>query len=150
VICVLQTELDAKESTLMKHVPESTLRKTTTIEIDGKSYKPLNYSELPTDVQMTKDMLEPTFMRMMGALGEGMCVFYFKVQDENGNLIDPYKSTSFKLIVSKNDLSYNLPFSSLYPDKICPTDQQALPANFKFCPYHGVALPENVAVPAGE
>jgi len=150
VICLLKSELDPEKTNYLKNVPENTLRKITTIEIDGKSYKPINYSDLPEDVQMTKDILEPTFMRMMGTMGEGICVFYFKVQNENGNLIDPYKSTSFKILVGKDELSYNLPFSCLYPDKICPTDQQALPANFKFCPYHGVALPENSAVPAGE
>jgi hypothetical protein len=149
-MCVVDAKLD-RETLRFEKTPESVLRKRVTFEINGRSLKPLYYNELTDEAKQVKSVVEPLFGKMLGEFGEGMTVLFFKSKDENGKyLVDPYAKANFSIDFGETTLTYNLPLPSLYYDKLCPADQAPFPANYTYCPFHGVELQEPKTVEAGE
>jgi hypothetical protein len=142
IVCVVEAKLN---HSTMKFDPlaEWELRKKLSIQVGEKTFNPVPVKDLPEDVLSVKDIVEPLFAQMLGELGSGMTIFYFKIQDTKGNnLINEYQKGSFSIRLNGASLTYNLPLPSLYDDKICPTDKAAFPANYSYCPFHGVELTE--------
>lgn len=117
------------------------MRKSLSVEFEGKTYKPVAEKDLSEMAGIMKTNFEPMFAAMLGTFGNGMKMYFFHINDRNGDpLLDPYKEQSFTLSVTGAKLNYRLPLASVMDDKICPNDKQALPGNYKYCPYHGTEL----------
>jgi hypothetical protein len=150
IICVVNAKMNM-ETLHFETTPESILRKKVTFEVNGRSLKPLYYNELTDEAQQIKSIVEPLFGKMLGELGDGMTVLFLKSKDENGKyLVDPYVKANFVVHFGESSLTYNLPLPALYYDKLCPTDNATFPANYTYCPFHGVELREPEATGAGK
>jgi hypothetical protein len=140
IICFVKAKMNEKTLSFVP-MQESAIRKKLVLEFNDKAYKPLYYNELPDEVQRIKDILEPTFAKMLGEFGNGLNVFFFEVKDEEGNnLIDPQQKGAFSLKFDDTFMTFNLPLPSLCEDKICTTDSVLFPGNYIYCPFHGTEL----------
>ncbi|MDH4473299.1 MAG: hypothetical protein QE487_11885 [Fluviicola sp.] len=140
IICFVKASINEK-TLAYEPMQESVIRKKLVLEFNGKTYKALYYNKLPDEVQNIKDILEPTFARMLGEFGNGLSVFFFEIKDDEGNnLIDPTQKGSFNLKLDDTFMTFNLPLPSLCEDKICTTDDVLFPGNYIYCPFHGTEL----------
>lgn len=124
---------DAKE--------ESYLRSNISVTFNGKVYKPMTEAKLSEEMKMLNDYIKPVFSRMLGDMGSGLTLFFFDVNDGNGqNLLNPYSDTDFSVKLCNVNHTLHLPLPCLYSDSKCANDGELFPANYEFCPYHGSKL----------
>jgi hypothetical protein len=111
------------------------------IDDAGRSYYPLADNELSQEATDIEEVLKPMFASLLGQMGKGMHVFYFKIQDSNGkNILDAYAKENFKVLQGGRSFTWHLPLVTLLPSKFCPIDQEKMKGNWNFCPVHGVKL----------
>lgn len=148
MFCVAKNKVvNVGGQTRFESMSEYDIRKIVTLEVGGKTFKPLYDVDLTKDALMVKEIMEPMFKSMMGNFGEGMVILIFQAQEKGKNLINPYKEGNFHLNMGGAKLQYNLPLSALYEDRICPEDNAQFPANYSYCPFHGKELHEPFDVP---
>lgn len=150
IICVVDATMDLETNRFVP-LPESALRKQVALKVGGKTIKPLYNNELSDDALQIKNIIEPVFAKMLGDLGNGMTILYFRSKDEKGNYIaDPYGTTDFTIDLGGELLTYDLPLPSLLHDKICPEDNATFPSNYTYCPFHGKELRDPQAMRTSE
>lgn len=109
----------------------------------GKKYYPLAAKDITEDAVMVEEILKPMFSKIIGQMGAGINIFYFKVKDKNGkNIIDPYAKELFTVNMGETAFTWQLPIVSLLPPKFCPVDKEKMKGNWNFCPVHGDKLTE--------
>lgn len=113
----------------------------------GNLYEP--HRTVSGDAAIIAGVLRPIMANAIGAMGEHMEVFMFPARDSAGNPIaDPTRPGSFTVVLSDipgfgpSQHEWKLPLTSLSPPKFCPSGKERLQANWKFCPWHGIALSE--------
>ncbi|AEA45915.1 hypothetical protein [Fluviicola taffensis] len=120
---------------------EKYIRSNISITQNGKTYKPISAEKLSDELNMLSGHIKPMFEQMLGALGAGICVFYFDITDNAGeNILTPFSDLDFTLGIGANKGIYHLPLSCFYKDSKCSNDGETFPANYEFCPYHGSKL----------
>jgi hypothetical protein len=116
---------------------DSLMRPNIKLNYKQKMYQPLKYSELSSEALMLEDAFKPLFGKILGPMGEGMQIYFFKVDD---NSLSAVKEGSFEILFDKSPFNWNLPLNTLLPPKYCPVDKAKLKGGWKFCPYHGNEL----------
>jgi hypothetical protein len=107
----------------------------------GRAYAPVPEGQLGGDVKNLVAILRTMFGNMLGAMGEGMQVFFFPAETAAGEKIAvASKEGSFSLKLGEQTFSWRLPLSSLLPQKTCPEDGEKMNGAWKFCPWHGKTL----------
>lgn len=62
-------------------------------------------------------------------------------------VVDPTTEGVFAVRLDGETYQWDLPLSSLLPEKVCPVDNAPMDGSWKFCPWHGKELmPERPAV----
>src|SRR5215203_1405848 len=116
---------------------DSVLRPKIKLIFKEKTYQPLAYSQLSAEASMLEDSFKPLFGKLLGAMGEGMQIYFFKVNDTT---LSAVKEGSFRIDLDTNTFNWDLPLSTLLMPKYCPVDNARLKGRWKFCPYHGNKL----------
>jgi hypothetical protein len=129
--------------------PAEKVRASTFIrDSDGIEYAKLD--KVPEDVEFLSQVLQPVFTNALGKMGENINLIFFPGKSKNGHRIDdPHGKGDFTVLL-KNDIAgdgthafdFHLPLNSLAPPKYCPKGNERVQANWKYCPWHGVALTE--------
>lgn len=131
--------------------PESDVRQNTILR-DASGHE---YSALPKvsgDAEGLASMLKPVFSNMLGPMGQNCVILFFPAANNMAEPIaDPFSRKGFSvtirsLIAGKDrTVEWKLPLTSLSPPKYCPVGKERVQANWKYCPWHGVKLEEDVA-----
>lgn len=56
----------------------------TVVDSSGKTYKPIEEKDLSGDILSLNGVLKPLFNNLLGAFGEGINLFVFKLADNEG------------------------------------------------------------------
>ncbi len=113
------------------------------IDNEGNEYKTLTNEEISVETKNLLNILKPTLANTIGQLGKNMNFYVFPYLKNNGKAItDPESKGSFTILFNKESFKWKLPLGSLVPQKTCPTDNEKLSGNWKFCPWHGTKLKE--------
>jgi hypothetical protein len=129
---------------------ESELRSNTTLhDFEGATYKPL--TEISADAKDIASVVKPVLTNILGPMGQNLQIMFFPAKTAKGAFIaDPVREGNFSLTVDEPSgqrqfvFQWRLPLTSLSPPKFCPIGKERVEANWKFCPWHGVKLPENM------
>jgi hypothetical protein len=132
----------------IKWYSESELRLNTTLrDFEGTSYKPL--TEISSDAKGISSVVKPVLTNILGQMGENLQIMFFPSKTAKGAFIaDPVREGSFSLAVVEPSgqrqflFEWRLPLTSLSPAKFCPIGKERVEANWKYCPWHGVKLPD--------
>jgi hypothetical protein len=104
-------------------------------------YLPLAEKDISPRATQMMSRIQPTLSRIFGQFGEGMQIFLFDGKNANGTLsFDEKRLNRFTLAWDQVSITWKLPFASVLPPKYCPVDNEAMKANWNYCPYHGVKL----------
>lgn len=110
-------------------------------DTQGRSYAPLNESEIDADTKNMLQMLKPVMVNMLGQMGENMHFILFQRKDKDGKPIaDATKKGSFKVIVGSKEFEYRLPLGSVLPPKYDPETGEKFPGNYNYNPFTGRKL----------
>jgi hypothetical protein len=116
-------------------------------DASGAEYKPID--KLTDDVRVPLEIMKPMFSASLGKLGENIQFLVFAGKDQSGKRIaDPRASRDFSVEIKElagepeTIVSWRLPLSAVFPPRFCPVGREKVEANWKFCPWHGVALPQ--------
>jgi len=72
---------------------------------------------------------------------ENVHVFFFPALMRNGKpVVDPTTEGVFAVRMDGETYRWDLPLSSLLPEKVCPVDDAPMDGTWKFCPGHGKEL----------
>jgi len=119
----------------------------TMLDSKGIEYKPSE--KITDDVRVPLEMFKPVFSASLGKMGENIQFLVFPGKDGSGNRIaDPRAARDFSLHVKEltgeadNVVTWRLPLSGFFPPKYCPVGKEKVEASWKFCPWHGVVLPQ--------
>jgi hypothetical protein len=134
---------------------ETDLRANTVLrDSAGINYKPI--TEVSSDAQSLLSVMKPVLANILGPMGQSLQFLMFPTKTQAGNFIaDPRRSGNFSIVISdllgpKESLfDWRLPLTSLSPPRFCPVGHERVQADWKYCPWHGVALPD-VAAPAAQ
>lgn len=137
-------EMNANNSNVFKPTKEKELYKNIyLVDQNGKTYKPLKKDELTREAADLSEAMRPLFSSMLGQFGDGLEMFFFKVQDQSGNnIIDAKQRTPFTINFFGNEFKYDLPLSAFVPKKTCPVDSEKHNGKWNYCPIHGEKLEE--------
>lgn len=134
--------------------PEADLRANTTLrDSAGINYKPI--PEVSNDAQGLLSIMKPVLANILGPMGQSLQFLMFPAKTQAGNfLADPRRSGNFSVVISdllgpkESSFDWRLPLTSLSPPRFCPVGHERVQADWKFCPWHGVALPDAAAAAA--
>jgi hypothetical protein len=111
----------------------------------GNDYRPVE--KLNPDAQMLSTLLRPMLASLLGQIGQNIEFIFFPSRNKKGEpLVDPRSAGNFSVIlkdiVGSGERAYEwrTPLTSLLPPKFCPTGNEKIQANWKFCPWHGTKL----------
>lgn len=111
------------------------------VDSAGKQYRPEDETALPANVISVASALKPVFSNVLGALGEGTNLYFFKIKNShNENILDAEKNGRFTVSLNGINSTFNLPLPSLLPPKFCPVDNARMNGNWNYCPIHGNKL----------
>ncbi len=130
---------------------ENELRSNTTLtDFEGTSYKPL--TEISPDAKGIASIVKPVLTNILGPMGQSLQIMFFPAKTAKGFLIaDPVREGSFSISIADTtgekpfNFEWKLPLTSLSPPKYCPVGNERVEANWKYCPWHGVKLPDSPA-----
>lgn len=128
--------------------PESEIRSNTSLrDSGGHAYQPL--TEISSDAQGISSIIKPVLANILGPMGQNIQVLFFPAKSADGKIIaNPTAGGSFSVRISNltsqkdSDFEWRLPLTSLSPPRFCPVGHERVQADWKFCPWHGVTLPE--------
>jgi hypothetical protein len=116
------------------------------VDAKGRTFPPLSEDKLSGDVKVLVAAIQSMFENMLGAMGQGMHLFFFTAQAPDGtSLAEAAKEGGFTVKVGNESFKWRLPLECLIPAKICPEDGERMSGAWKYCPWHGKPL-----VPADE
>jgi hypothetical protein len=129
---------------------ESDLRSGTSLrDADGQVYKPL--SDISSDAVGVTSIIKPVMANILGPAGQNLRFLFFPSKTASGKLIaDPTREGRFVISIENlpgtepMTFEWLLPLTSLTPPKFCPVGKERVEANWKYCPWHGVKLPDNI------
>jgi hypothetical protein len=135
-------------------VPETDIRDNLRLrDSEGNTYP--SVQKLSGDAEGLASVLKPVFSNILGPMGQNIVLLFFPAVNKMARPIaDPLAAGSFSLVLSKlmngkdKAFEWKLPLSSLSPPKYCPVGKERLQANWKYCPWHGVKLDDEMS-PAG-
>jgi hypothetical protein len=127
---------------------ESDLRSNTTLrDFEGATYKPL--TEVSADAKGIASVFKPVLTNILGPMGQNLQIMFFPAKTAKGAFIaDAVREGSFSLTVAEPSgerqfvFEWRLPLTSLSLPKFCPAGKERVEANWKYCPWHGVKLPD--------
>lgn len=111
----------------------------------GNEYLPL--TEVSEEARMLVLIVRPILAQAVGRMGENMELLFFPGADADGEPIShPLMIGGFDVVLRKvvgdeQVFQFRTPLSSLSPPQYCPPGGERVEANWKFCPWHGTALP---------
>jgi hypothetical protein len=128
---------------------ETELRSNTTLrDFEGTTYKPV--TEISADAKGIASVVKPVLTNILGPMGQNLQIMFFPAKTANGAFIaDPVRQGSFSLTFAEPSgqrqfvFEWRLPLTSLSPPKFCPIGKERVEANWKYCPWHGVKLPDS-------
>lgn len=109
----------------------------------GRVHAPLSDAELSADLRNLAAVLRTLFGSMLGAMGEGIEVFFFPANSADAPIAVASKEGAFSVTVGTQTFQWRLPLAALMPQKVCPEDGEKMSGAWKYCPWHGKALAEN-------
>lgn len=111
------------------------------IDRNSTPYAPLPDEKLSGDVKNLASFLKSMFGNMLGAMGEGIEIFFFPATTEAGMTIAAAtEEGEFSVEVAGEVFRWRLPIGSMIPPKVCPEDGESMNGAWKFCPWHGKPL----------
>jgi hypothetical protein len=117
------------------------------VDREGHSYRPLAEADIAPETRRVLQRLQPILANVfteIGALGENIKLYFFPLNDLAGRRIADAKAEgSFTVELGKQLFKWRTPVGALLPPKRCPVDGEAVSGAWKFCPWHGVKLPDN-------
>ncbi|HCS21775.1 MAG TPA: hypothetical protein DIW47_14660 [Bacteroidetes bacterium] len=139
LVCAANLESDGSGS--LKKTSEADLRKgLSLLDENGKKYLPLEEDDIDAGALAIAGSVKPMFSKMLGDVGKGMHLYFFKVQSGGKNLIHAGEKGNFTIVHSETEFKWELPLPILMPAKICPVDQAEMQGNWNYCPIHGNKL----------
>lgn len=139
LVCAANLESDGLNE--LKRTSEPNLRKgLSLIDQNGKKYLPLEEEDIEAGALAIAGSVKPMFSKMLGDVGKGMHLYFFKVQENGKNLIQAREKGNFTIIHSETEFKWELPLPVLMPTKTCPVDQAEMQGNWNYCPIHGNKL----------
>ena len=127
----------------VKYRTESAILSDIRIVGSGKGdLAPLSPDKVGPGMTAVLKTMKPIVSNVLGSLGTNLHFVVFPSSDATGGQIaDPSRGGSFGLRLGPNrTFTWRLPLAALTPPKVCPIDGEKLPANWKYCPYHGAEL----------
>jgi len=121
--------------------PELLRQKTVLVDADGNEYRPYPSAEVGPDARNLISMMQPMLGSLLGAMGENFNFFFFPADGVSGKPIaDPSRKGSFSVKVGDKTYEWRLPLGSVLPPQKCPVDDEPMPGNWQYCPWHGKKL----------
>jgi hypothetical protein len=130
------------------YTPEPAVRAALRV-VDGKghSYRPLAEADIAPETRNVLKRMQPILASVfteIGALGENIKLYFFPLNDQAGRPIaDAKADSSFTVELGNQTFKWRTPVGALMPPKRCPVDGEEVNGAWKFCPWHGVKLPDN-------
>jgi hypothetical protein len=129
---------------------ENDIRSNTSLrDSEGQTYKPL--TEISADATGVASIIKPIMANILGPTGQNLQILFFASRTAAGRLIaDPGREGRFAVVIENIagpkplNFEWLLPLTSLTPPKFCPVGKERVEANWKYCPWHGVKLPDNL------
>jgi hypothetical protein len=131
--------------------PEGDLRANTILrDSAGLNYKPI--TEISSDAGGLLSVMKPVLANILGPMGQSLQFLMFPAKTQAGSFIaDPRRAGNFSVVISdllgpkESSFDWRLPLTSLSPPRFCPVGHERVKADWKYCPWHGVALPDAAA-----
>ncbi|HXB07152.1 MAG TPA: hypothetical protein VNW04_08555 [Puia sp.] len=104
-------------------------------------YRPLDDKDVsPVALKMIAQF-QPLLAKFLGQFGDGMRIFMFDGTAGNGKpAFEVDKPNHFLLTWDDASAKWSLPLASVLPAKHCPVDNEIMPGNWNYCPFHGAKL----------
>lgn len=136
-----------------EYVPPDQLSKSVVIrDAKGNDYPVV--SNVSDDAKNLAAIMKPMLANAMGKAGENSTILFFPAHDKAGHLIaDPLSEGTFSVVLKdivgrpEDVYTWVFPLTSVSTPKYCPIGKEQVNANWKFCPWHGVALSGEVGKP---
>lgn len=108
----------------------------------GNIYDELKSSEISGEYLEVLSSLKPSMIQTLGDLGKQLKFHVFEKRGKEGKLITPMSEYGeFTILLNQNTkFNFKLPLASMVEEKVCPSDNELLNGNWKFCPWHGKKL----------
>lgn len=122
---------------------ESSIMKDIRIVPTGRpDQAPLSPDKIGPGMTTLLKTMKPIVSNILGSLGSNLHFVVFSSSDQSGvPLVDATKPGTFAVrLEGGRTFTWRLPLASLSPPKLCPVDGEKLPANWRFCPFHGAEL----------
>jgi len=122
------------------------IRKTLRLkDAQGNIYKPLADEEVNLEVRNFLNKMRPALAERVVALGQDIYFFVFPGKNDAGEEIALAKNPGrFSVSLADEEFSWQLPLPALFPPKACPLCKRELKSDYRYCPYDGTRLPEEV------
>lgn len=121
--------------------PRDEIAKTLDLHQNGDSFQPIEYADMPEDLQNVVGILRPGIVKMFGDSGRGVEIFVYPNTNVDKRILDPREKGSLKLHVYEMDFEWKTPLPILFPPKIDPKTGESFPGTYNFNPYTGDKLP---------
>ncbi|MFT5055885.1 MAG: hypothetical protein ACI80H_000591 [Pseudoalteromonas distincta] len=141
-ILLFAADISISANATFTYKDDSTLRsELKIIDFKGNEHFPISNDLLPPYISAIMANITPMFSQTFGQMGEGMHFYLFNNTDsKNRVLISEKERGDFIVKHSNNEFKWTLPLVSMMPEKYCPSDNQKMKGNWKYCPIHGVKL----------
>ncbi|AXG70995.1 hypothetical protein KORDIASMS9_03250 [Kordia sp. SMS9] len=108
----------------------------------GNIYKELKKSEISSEYMEMLSSLKPSMTQTLGNFGKQLEFHVFEKTGKDGKLLAPINDYGVLTVLLNGNTSFKfkLPLASMVEEKVCPTDDELLNGNWKFCPWHGKKL----------
>ncbi|MEA2041276.1 MAG: hypothetical protein U9N85_01825 [Bacteroidota bacterium] len=110
----------------------------------GNRYFPVENDSLDQSVGLLFANFKPVFAKILGEYGNNINFVAFERSSEKSSKLNPKSAGRFYLKYFKKDYSYRLPVGVFLPPKYCPVDNEKYKGDWKYCPYHGVELKNEI------
>jgi hypothetical protein len=125
--------------------PEELAKKVVIRDANGNDYPAL--TTVSDGAKNLAAAMKPILANAMGKAGENSAMLFFPANNKEGRPIaDPKSSGTFSVVLKdvvnrpEDIYTWNFPLTSVNEPKYCPAGKEQVNANWKYCPWHGVAL----------
>ena len=115
---------------------------------NGTEFRPLDQDKINPDAQLLATVLRPVLANVIGAVGQNTEFLFFPARNKEGQLLaSPRDKGGFTVVLKglvgpeESVYEWKTPLTALSPPRYCPTGKERVQANWKYCPWHGTALP---------